>query len=310
MGANHARVYSMLRAADLVGVADPDRVARERIASIYGVPAYDDHRHLLPNVDAVSIAVPTRSHLEVAIDCLRQGLHVLVEKPIAADLASGEAMLAEAGSRGRVLQVGHIERFNPAVTEAARVIAGERVLAISARRLSPPTPHVPEDVVLDLLIHDLDIAMHLASSPVASFGALGALNERAELALVMAHVGFENGILADLIASKMTQQRIRELDITTDRSHVTVNYRTRDVSVYRKGSVSVVDEVDRSRYMQEAVIEKPSVPMAEPLYLELEHFLGCVRGTAPRLDPREAVASLAAALRIRDLALGSALRRS
>ena len=125
----------------------------------------------------------------------------------------------------------------------------------------------------------------------------------------MAHVEFGNGILADLIASKVTQQRIRELDLTTDRSHVTVNYRTRDVSVYRNGSVSVVDDLDSSRYRQEAVIEKPSVPIAEPLFLQLEHFLACIRGAAPRVRPIEAVTSLSVALRIRDLALASALSR-
>jgi predicted dehydrogenase len=306
MGTNHARVYAMLRGADLVGVADPDRSARERVAATYGVASFASHEQLLGSVDAVSIAVPTREHVPIALACLAAGAHVLVEKPIAPDIASAERLVGAAQEAGRVLQVGHVERFNPAVTQAADAIAAERLLAIAARRLSPPTPHVPEDVVLDLLIHDIDIAMHLAASEVRTVHAMGRADGRGELQLVMAQLAFRNGVLAGLTASKVTQERVRELDLTTDRSHVAVNYRTRDVLVYRKGQVSVLDQADRSRYRQEAVIERPSVVSAEPLYLELEHFLACVRGAAPRVRPAEAVASLAVALRVRELAAASA----
>jgi predicted dehydrogenase len=118
----------------------------------------------------------------------------------------------------------------------------------------------------------------------------------------MAHIGFENGILADLVASKVTQQRVRELELTTDRSLVTVNYRQRDLSVYRNARVDPVGTSDQQRYRQEAVIEKPIVPVSEPLYLELEHFLDCVRGAPARLRPREAVEALDVAMRIRSSA--------
>lgn len=307
MGANHARVYSMLRVADLVGVADPDAPARERVATAHGVPGFAHYRDLLPLVDAVSVAVPTPQHVGVARDCLAAGVHVLVEKPIALDRAGGVELVEAAARHGRILQVGHVERFNPAVQEAAAIVAEEQVLAIAARRLSPPTPHVPEDVVLDLLIHDVDIAMSLARSPARTVAALGALDQRGELRIVMAHIGFENGILADLVASKVTQQRVRELEITTDRSLVTVNYRTRDISVYRNARVDPVGAVDLQRFRQEAVIEKPIVPISEPLYLELEHFLGCVRGAPARIEAGEAVDALALASRIREAARASAL---
>lgn len=308
MGASHARVYSMLRTADLVAVADPDPAARQRVADLYGIAAYADHQELAPLIEAVSLAAPTSLHVPLAIDLLRRGVHVLVEKPIAPEVAGAEALLEEAARRELVLQVGHVERFNPAVQEAMAIVSDERVLAITARRLSPPTPYIPGDVVLDLLIHDLDIAMTIAASPVRTVGALGATDADRALHLVMAHVGFENGILADLIASKVTQQRIRELDVTTDRSLVTVNYRTRDISVFRNAKVDPVGAVGAARYRQEAVIERPIVATAEPLYAELEHFLACVRGATPRMHPRESVDALRLALRIRDLAMASALR--
>lgn len=310
MGANHARVYSMLRTAELIGIADPDPVSRERVASTYGVRAFADHHELLPLVEAVSVAVPTPLHVTVALDCVAEGVHVLVEKPIALDAASGERLITAAASRRLVVQVGHVERFNPAVQEATAIVAGERVLAIAARRLSPPTPHVPEDVVLDLLIHDLDIALSIARADVRTVAALGAMDDRSELRIVMAHIGFENGILADLIASKVTQQRVRELEITTDRSLITVNYRTRDLSVYRNARIDPVGSADRQRYRQEAVIEKPIVPISEPLYLELEHFLACVRGAPARIHPRESIDALGLAMRIREAARASAPPRA
>lgn len=302
MGSNHARVYSMLRDADLIGVTDIDAVRCARVASAYGVKAFAGVAELLSAVDAISVAVPTAAHTAVATQCLAEGRHVLVEKPISADLVGARSLVGAAERSGRVLQVGHVERFNPAVGQAAEAIRSERLLAMAARRLSPPTPHLPEDVVLDLLIHDVDIAMHLAGSEVVAMNAMGRSDERGELSFVIAQLAFANGILAGLTASKVTQERVRELDLTTDRSFVTVNYRTRDVSVYRKGQVSVIDETDRSRFRQEAVIERPGVPAVEPLYLQLEHFLACVRGAEPAMRPSEAVAALEVALRIREIA--------
>lgn len=308
MGASHARVYSMLRTADLVAAADPDPVARERIAALYGIPVYAAQSEIFPFIEAASVAAPTSMHVPLARDLVARGIHVLVEKPIAPDLAGAEELLAEADRRGIVLQVGHVERFNPAVQEASAIVADEHVLAISARRLSPPTPNAKDDVVLDLLIHDLDIALAIAGVPVQNVAALGAVGEDRELNLVMSHLRYENGILADLVASKITQQRIRELEITTEASLVTVNYRTRDISVYRNASVNPIGAVGSARYRQEAVIEKPIVATTEPLYAELEHFLACVRGAPPRIRPRESVDALALALRIRELARASALR--
>lgn len=298
MGTNHARVYSMFRHAELVGVSDTDAARAHAVAQRYQARAFRSYTELLPEVDAVSIAVPTPLHHEVAQACLEMGLHVLVEKPLTLEVVHGERLLAEADRRGLVLEVGHIERFNPAVIEVGEVVRDERILAISARRLSPPTPQVVDvDVVLDLLIHDLDIVSRFAASPVARLSAMG--TGGASLDLVMAHLEFQNGILADLVASRVTQQRVRELEITTDKAFISVNYRTRDVSIYRRGLISAQERADH-RHRQDAVIEKPFVEAVEPLYLELDHFLRRIGDRTLKSGAADAVAALRLATRVRD----------
>ena len=136
MGRNHLRVYDSLRDVDLVAVADPDEAVRADAAARFGVRTFADHRDMLDQVDAVTIAVPTVLHQVVAVDCIAAGVHVLVEKPIASTSAEGDAIVRAAADRGVVLQVGHVERFNPAVIEVERMLRDERLIAIAARRLS------------------------------------------------------------------------------------------------------------------------------------------------------------------------------
>lgn len=298
MGMHHARVYSMLRGAELVGVADVDPGAAEAIALRYDARPFTDFRELLRLVDAVSIAVPTSAHYDVARTVLESGIHALVEKPLARDVREAEEIvrLAEAGHL--VLQVGHIERFNPAVQELRRSLAREKVLAISSRRCSPPTPHMQDvDVVYDLLIHDLDIALSIAGAPPRQVNAMGNAIKGHQTDLALVHVEFENGVLADLVASKITQQRIRQIDVTTDRSYVTVDYLTRDISIYREATVS--DETAGPvQHTQGVLIAKPVVRPVEPLQAELEHFLAVVGGGTPSVHPVDAIAALRLADRI------------
>lgn len=301
MGANHARVYSMLRNAELVGVADPDPSAAGSIARLYDVQSFEDFSGLLSGVVAVSVAVPTVLHHRVAMECLERGVHVLVEKPFTRDIWEGEELIAEAHRRGLVLQVGHIERFNPAVQELSAILTEERILAITSRRLSPPTPRVRDiDVIFDLLIHDLDIACHLARSSVRELSTMGSTVMQDNFDVVMSHIAFDNGILADLVASKITQQRVRELEITTEGAYVTVNYLTRDISVYRHATLTTADPSSQVQYRQEAVIEKPLVRGSEPLYQELEHFLACIDGLPPVTTAVDALEALKLAVRVRD----------
>ena len=302
MGIHHARLYAEIPGAELVGVADADPASRARASATYGIPVFEDHRELLPLVDAVSIAVPTTLHHQVAGECLDRGIHVLVEKPIAHGVAEAEDLAARAVARGVVLQVGHIERFNPAVVELRRILAAEKLLAISARRCSPPTPQIFDvDVVFDLLIHDLDIALALAGSPVRSVKATGSAVKGDRIDLALVQIEFENGILADLVASKLTQLKIRELTATTENAYVTVDYISRDISIYRNASVTQAETVNAAVQHREGVlVEKPVVRPIEPLRLELEHVLGCIGGAAPLVTAADAIAALRLATAISD----------
>lgn len=296
MGGNHVRVYGLLRDVDLIGIADPDPPRREAMAAKYGIRTFADHRELLPHVSAVTVAVPTAQHLAVTLDCLAAGVHVLVEKPIAATSGQGREMLAAAKAAGLVLQVGHVERFNPAVMELARVLEGERIVAVDARRLSPVTPRVTDiDVIFDLMVHDIDIALALTGSPLAELSAIGRPPPPAALDHVVAQGRTESGAIVRFAASKITQETVRELEVTTDRSYVTVNYLKSDITVHRRAAVSVT-QPDGYAYVQEGTLSRPHVAPMEPLRLELEHFIECIRtGRTPITSGASAIAALEAA---------------
>ena len=305
MGKNHVRVYSVIRDATLVAVADPDAAVRNEITARYNIPAYRDHRELLDKVDAVTIAVPTAQHRAIALHCLEAGVHVLVEKPIASTSAEGREMVAAAKAAGRVLQVGHVERFNPAVMELARVLEGERVVAIDARRLSPVTPRVTDiDVVFDLMVHDIDIALSIAGGPMAELSAVGRPAPPARLDHVVAHGRTTNGVIVRFAASKITQETVRQLEVTTERTYITVNYLTKEITVHRSAAISVT-QGDGYSYVEEGNFSRPHVAAIEPLRSEIEHFLGCVRsGATPLTSGESAIAALEVAERVQRSALG------
>lgn len=303
MGRNHVRIYRTLPDAELVGVADIDGPTRTEVAKAHDTRSFADYRELFPFVDAVSVAVPTVAHHATVLECLRLGLHVLVEKPMAARSEEADEMLREAHARSLVLQVGHVERFNPAVLELPGVISGERILVIEARRLSPPTPRVTDvDVVFDLMIHDVDIVASLVGEPLVVDGALGRPFGDGPLDHVIAHGRSASGTLFRLAASKITQETVRCLEVTTDRSYVVANYQTRELVVHRRAFVSMTgDEGDR--YVQEAVILRPHLPSHEPLRLEIAQFVAAALGRSrPITRPEEAVAALRIAERIQALA--------
>ncbi len=277
MGRNHLRVYDSLRDVELVAVADPDEAARGDAATRFRVRTFADHRDMLDQVDAVSVAVPTILHEAVAVDCIDAGVHVLVEKPIASTSAQGEAIVRAATARGVVLQVGHVERFNPAVIEVERMLRDERLIAIAAKRLSPPTPRVTDiDVIFDLMIHDIDIALGLSGSKFAMLTAVGRPEAPAPLDHVSAHGRLETGVIVELTASKVTHETLRRLEVTTENSYITVNYLNRDISVSSRAAITE-ERSDSYTYARQASLSRPHAEDVEPLRQELLHFLGCVR---------------------------------
>ncbi|WP_347339523.1 Gfo/Idh/MocA family oxidoreductase, partial [Planktothrix sp. FACHB-1355] len=174
MGQHHTRVLSLLKDVELVGVADINVERGLDTASKYRVRFFEHYRDLLPHVEAVCIAVPTRLHHAVGMTCLQHGVHVLIEKPIAASIAEAESLVNAAAESGRILQVGHIERFNPAFQELGKVLKTEELLALEAHRMSPYSNRANDvSVVLDLMIHDIDLLLELAAAPVVKLTASG-----------------------------------------------------------------------------------------------------------------------------------------
>lgn len=289
MGRHHVRILASLGpAAALAGVADLDPAVRKEVAERHRVPVYADFRDLLPEVDAVVVAVPTSAHAEVGLACLEAGKHVLLEKPIAASAEEAARLVAAAGERGLVLLPGHVERFNPAVGELDRALRGAgRVIGLQARRLSPFSGRGADmDVVADLMLHDIDLACSLLDGPVVACQACGLAARSQRVDYAAATLVFASGAVATFVASRVSQEKVRQLEVTTDDGYFVLDFVDRKLVITRRA----VSRQEGAVYRQENVTEKISVPNAEPLALELFHFVACARGREkPAIDAEAAV---------------------
>lgn len=294
MGWHHVRVLSLLKDAELVGVADPDE-ARGRLATEqFGCRWTACFTDLLADVDAVCVAVPTLLHHPVGLACLQAGRHVLIEKPIAATQEEAAELISAAERAGVLLQVGHIERFNPAFRELVKVVANEEVVVLEARRHSPHPDRANDvSVVLDLMIHDIDLALELAGAPVIRLAAAGGRSAGGPIDYVNATLAFANGVVASLTASKMAHRKIRNLSAHCRDSLVETDFLNRTLHIHRRAHQSVSADHGELVYRSDGVIEEVSTTSIEPLYAELEHFLACVRGEEmPAVDGLQASRAL------------------
>ena len=298
MGRNHARIYAELPAVDLVGVADVDEDRARSVAGEHGTAALprDD---LLDAADAVSVVVPTEHHYDVVSECLAADVDVLVEKPFVADPERGRELVRRARDADAVLQVGHVERFNPAARTLFDLRGDLDVTAVTARRLGPPLDRaVTDGVVSDLMIHDVDVLLTLLGD-VTSVAVAGAREGQ----YATATLRFESGVVGRLTASRVTQQRVRELDVTAADCHVTVDYLTQDVEIHRQSFPQFVTEDHDLRYRHEGVVERPLVESTEPLKAELSSFVEAVRtGTDPVVTPEEGLRAVVLVQTIEELA--------
>jgi predicted dehydrogenase len=294
MGWHHARVLSLLRDAELVGVADPDPGRGELAVNQFGCRWFADYDDLLAEVEAVCIAVPTLLHHRVGLACLEAGSHALIEKPIAATQQEAAELIQAAEAAGRLLQVGHIERFNPAFRELVKVLAGEEVVVLEARRHSPNADRANDvSVVLDLMIHDIDLVLELAAAPVVRLAAAGGRSGDGPIDYVNATLAFANGVVASLTASKMAHRKIRSLDAHCRSSMMETDFLNHNLRIHRRSHGSVSADHGELVYRNDGFIEEVSTTSIEPLYAELEHFLRCVRGEeTPAVDGLQASRAL------------------
>jgi len=272
LGERHARIYSELETCRLSAIVDVDESRANEVARRYDCAAYTSVEALLatrPPVRAVSVATPTREHRNQSVQCLRAGIDVLVEKPIASSREEGSEMLSVAEEHGRILGVGHTERHNPAVEALLRDVGSPRFLEI--HRLGSFSPRSLDiDVVLDLMIHDLDVVAALVPAEVVSIDAVGVpvLTPRVDIA--NARLRFSSGAVANLTASRVSQEKIRKLRVFEPHRYVSLDYMAQK-------AVSFHLEPGDKGARPEIVRRELSVELEEPLRRELKDFVGAVR---------------------------------
>jgi predicted dehydrogenase len=286
MGERHCRVYSTLRGIQVVGVADLSADRGQAVAANYETLYFEDYRALLDKVDAVSIATTTPAHFNLAMAALERGVHVLVEKPLAEKLEEAERLVVEAEQRSLVLQVGHIERFNPAYGELKNVTEGMRLVSINVRRLSPfDLSNTDVDVIRDLMVHDLDLVVDLAGKDLEGISAWGRSITTGAIDHAVANLSFRDGPIATLFASRITEQKVRLMEVIAEGAYIEADLLSKSLLVHRRTFPQYLDNRQATKYRQESIIERIFVPMAEPLMLELRHFVECVNEGKPSKVP-------------------------
>lgn len=284
VGKEHARILASLPQAELIGVCDTDSSKKER-AEALGIPFFTDHESLLGKVDAVTIATPTSAHAAVAKDFLNAGIHTLVEKPFTLLLEEADELIRLAKEKNCALQVGHIERHNPGFKRVEQI--AKNIGFIEIHRLSPFTPRIQDcGVVLDMMIHDIDIVLNLVKSDILNFDAVGipVLTPYEDIANV--RIKFKNGTIADLTASRLTPERQRKIRIFQEDAYISLDYGAQTAQIFRKDGFSIAQE-------------KIEIQQAEPLREELEFFLNGISSGRSLGHPDEAARrALAFALEI------------
>ena len=269
LGRQHVRVYSELENVELVGVVDKNPTIAQAVAEQYKTRAFRDYRELHGRVSAVSLAVPTSEHSRIGCELLFNGADVLVEKPIAASVTQAEELIQAAARRQRILQVGHLERFNPAVAEARKMLTNP--LFFEVHRLGVFTSRSLDiDVVLDLMIHDLDIVLSFVQSKVKAVRAVGLPILSTKVDIANARIEFENGCVANLTASRVSTEKVRKLRFFQPSEYISVDYSRQDVVVVSVGSAN-------GGSTPIILPRKIELPKVEPLKAEIRSFLQTTR---------------------------------
>lgn len=291
LGQHHARIYSETPGAALVGVVDAKEKQAAAVGEKLGVPWSTDPQTFVDKVQAVSVVVPTQYHYDVTRPLLQAGKHVLLEKPMALNLEQARELYSLSAQQHAILQIGHVERFNPAVLAAKGHVRNPRFIEV--HRLGPfPERATDVGVTLDLMIHDIDLILSLVGSPVTDIRAMGArlLTQYEDIA--NARLEFANGCVANVTASRLTLSRTRKLRLFQSDAYISMDCLKQTFAVFEK-------KVEFPQTLKDIQMKRPRVKRGEPLRNELEHFLACVSaGRAPTVGPKEGADALAVALQI------------
>jgi predicted dehydrogenase len=288
LGKEHARVYTELPGVELVGVVDIQRKQAEKIAQQYNTQYFLNYKEVIDKVAAVSIAVPTKSHYSIAKDFLQHGVHVMIEKPMTGTVSEARELIDISKARGVVLQAGYIERFNPAIAAIKKLSINPRF--IECHRLSPFTFRSADiGVVLDLMIHDIDIILHITGAKVKKFDAVGVnvISDKEDIANV--RIQFQNGCVANVTASRVSLTSMRKIRLFSEDSYISIDYQKRDALIYKKSpqltlkalnisemDVSTIADLKSYVFGDLLKIEHIKMDDCEPLKKELESFVNCI----------------------------------
>ncbi len=295
LGRFHAQKYAALDAADLIAVCDTSDEAARRVAEELDTRALNDYQALIGQVDAVSIVVPTQKHYEVARHFLDAGIHVLLEKPITSTLEQGRELVALARERNVVFQIGHLERFNPAVVALADVL--NRPMFIESHRIAPFNPRGADvNVVLDLMIHDIDIILDFVRSPVTEIRANGVPVLSADTDVANARLQFANGCVANVTASRVSLKSERKMRIFQEDAYLTIDFQNKTLGIHRRGEGEMfpgIPEID-SREME--------FEQGDALRAEIHAFLDSIlNGKPPVVSGEDGLRALETAFTITDI---------
>ncbi len=295
-GSHHAEKYAALAGVDLIGVVDSDAERAREVARRTGAEAYGNYREVLGSVDLVSVTTPAPSHFPIARDCLRAGVHTLVEKPMAQTVAEAEALIAIAHEHHAVLQPGHVERFNPAV-QGMRPKLNEPHF-IEAHRLAPFNVRGTDvDVLLDLMIHDIELVSSLIARPVTKIEAVGVPVLTHNTDIANARLEFDNGCVANLTASRVSDRRFRKIRLFQQDAYLSVDLVEHEVAVHRKRARAV-----GMAHTDALQVERLSCGHNDPLQEEIRAFVNAVRtGTPPVVSGEDGKRALELVLAVKDV---------
>ncbi len=293
LGSIHAKIYADMDDVHLAGVVDINTDTAAGVAQNTGCVAFSDNNELLDKVDAVSIAVPTSIHRRVAEPFLKRGIHVLLEKPIAPDVAQAEAIVHDAEQGGAILQIGHLERFNAGVMTLAELIDDPRFIEV--HRLGTFVERATDvDVVTDLMIHDIDIVLTLINSDLKNISAMGVPVVTKHVDIANARLEFANGAIANVTASRVSVRKFRRIRVFARSQYVALNFQNQQIEIVRPG------ETKTEGGFPKVITEQVSVEPRQPLDAELAHFVDTVRQrSTPLVGGREGLQALKIAERVK-----------
>lgn len=306
LGSLHTKMYTQIFAASLIGVYDIDNSLAEKIAAEYKVKAFANLNDLLANVDAVSIATTTQSHYNVAMQVIERGVHLLIEKPITATIEEAQALVERAETKGLKLQVGHIERFNPAILALEPYNLAP--LFIESHRLAQFNPRGTDvAVVLDLMIHDIDLILSLVKSKVTQIEANGVAVISGTPDIANARIQFENGCVANVTASRISQNKMRKMRLFQHDAYISIDFAQGTAEVFRLvdenasnlKSTMMLGKIDQGEHKRIIVYEQPEVHEVNALEYELKRFVESVqKNLAPPITGRDGLLALKVAQEI------------